>query len=63
MCLSGKEPTCQVGGTNSIPGSGDPLEEEIANRSSIFERIIPWTEKLDGLQSMGVTKSQRQLSN
>ena len=34
-------------------GQEDPLEEEIANHSSVLERIIPWTEELDGLQSMG----------
>ena len=38
-------------------GQEDPLEEEIANHSSVLERIIPWTEELDGLQSMG---SQRE---
>ena len=28
-------------------------EEEIANHSSILAKKIPWTEELDGLQSMG----------
>ena len=28
-------------------------EEEIATHSSILAKKIPWTEELDGLQSMG----------
>ena len=35
-----------------------PLEEEMATFSSILAWEIPWTEEPDGLQSMGVTKSQ-----
>ena len=31
----------------------DPLEEEMATHSSIFACRIPWTEKTDGLQSVG----------
>ena len=31
----------------------DPLEEEMATYSSIFAWEIPWTEKLNRLQSMG----------
>ena len=34
-------------------GQEDPLEEEIASRSSILTWKIPWTEELGGLQSMG----------
>ena len=34
----------------------DPLEEEMATRSSILAWRIPWTEELGGLQSM---ESQR----
>ena len=30
----------------------DPLEEGMATHSSILAWRIPWTEKLDGLQSM-----------
>ena len=37
----------------SIPGSDDPLEEEMATHSSILAWRIPWTEKPGGLQSMG----------
>ena len=31
----------------------DPLEKEVATHSSILAWRIPWTEELDGLQSMG----------
>ena len=33
-------------------GWEDPLEKEMATRSSILAWRIPWTEKLGGLQSM-----------
>ena len=36
-----------------IPGSGDPLEKEMATHSSILAWRIPWTEESGGLQSMG----------
>ena len=42
-------------------GREDPLAEEIATHSSILAWIIPYTEEPGGLQSMRVTKSQRQL--
>ena len=34
-------------------GQENPLEEEMATRSSIFAWRIPWTEEPGGLQSMG----------
>ena len=34
-------------------GQEDPLEEEMATRSSILAWRIPWTEEPGGLQSMG----------
>ena len=34
----------------------DPLEKEVATHSSILAWRIPWTEELDGLQSMGLQK-------
>ena len=34
-------------------GWEDPLEEEMANHSSIFCWIIPWTVEPGGLQSRG----------
>ena len=36
----------------------DPLEEEMANHSSILTWKIPWAEEPGRLQSKGVTKSQ-----
>ena len=35
-----------------------PLEKKMATHSSILTWKIPWTEKPDGLQSMGSPKSQ-----
>ena len=43
-------------------GWEDALEEEMATHSSILTWKIPWTEKPDGLQSMGSQKSQTRLS-
>ena len=40
----------------------EPLEEEMANYSSILAWKIPWTEQFGGLQSMGVAESQTRLS-
>ena len=34
-------------------GQEDPLEEEMATRSSILALKIPWTEEPGGLQSTG----------
>ena len=39
----------------------DPLEEGMATHPSILAWRIPWTEEPDGLQSMGVAKSQTRL--
>ena len=47
----------------SIPGLGDPVEEDIATPSSIYAWRIPWTEEPGGLQSMGPQKSQIRLGN
>ena len=64
--LSSKESVCNagdLGDTGSIPGSGDPLEEEMATHSSILAGKIPRTEDSDGLQVYRVTKSQILLSD
>ena len=37
----------------SLGGGEDSLEEEMATHNSILAWEIPWTEKLDRLQSMG----------
>ena len=52
-----KNPRANAGDLDSIPGSGDPLEKEMATHSSILVWRIPWTEEPGGLQS-GVGKSQ-----
>ena len=41
----------------------DSLEKEMATCSSILAWEIPWTEEPGGLQSMGLQKSQIQLSD
>ena len=49
-----------------VPSLGmkeDPLEKEMAAHSSILAWDIPWTEEPGRLQSMGLQKSQTQLSN
>ena len=43
-------------------GWEDPLKEEMAIYSSMLAWEIPWTEEPGGLQSMGLQKSQIQLS-
>ena len=44
-----KESTCKAGEPGSIPGSGRPLEEEMATHSSILAWRIPWTEEIGSL--------------
>ena len=48
-----KNPPANAGDMGSIPGSGGPLEEEMATYSSILAWEIPWTEGPGRLQSMG----------
>ena len=61
VSVSGKEPTCQCRRLKRCRfqslGREDPLEEEVATRSSILAWKIPWTEKPGGLQSMGLQRS------
>ena len=52
----GKEPACSAADTgrhgfSPSLGREDPLEEEMANYSSILAWGIPWTEEPVGLQS------------
>ena len=42
--------------TRSIPGLGNPLEEDLATPSSVLDWKIPWTEEPGGLQSMGLQR-------
>ena len=44
-------------------GQEGPLEKEVATHSSILVQEIPRTEDPGGLQSMGLQKSQTQLSD
>ena len=56
VAISGWNPPTNAGDTrneSSIPGSEDPLEEEMAAYSNILAWRIPGTEEPGGLQSMG----------
>ena len=48
-----KESARKVGDLGWIPGSEDPLEEEMATHSTILAWRIPWTKEPGGLQFMG----------
>ena len=52
----GKETACNAGDLGSIPGSGRPLEEEMATHSSILAWRIPWTKEPAELQFMGLQR-------
>ena len=43
-------------GTQVQSLGSDPLEKVMATHSSILVWRIPWTEELDGLQSMGLQR-------
>ena len=43
-------------------GQQDLLEEEMATHSSILAWVIPWTEELGGLQSMGSQRVRHDLA-
>ena len=47
--------------TGSIPGSGRPLEKEMATHSSMLAWTVPWTEEPGELWSRGSQKSQTRL--
>ena len=51
------------GHVGSILGQEDPLEEEMVTHSTILAWKVPWTEKPDELQSMGLQKSPTGLSH
>ena len=48
-------PTMQETGLQSL-GQEDPLEKEMATRSSTLAWKIPWTEEPGSLQSMGLQR-------
>ena len=49
-----KNPPANAGDAGSIPGSEDPLEEEMTTCASILAWEITWTEEPGGLQSLGL---------
>ena len=54
--LIGKESACNSGAAgdmSSIPGSDDPLEQDMATHPSTLAWRIAWTEEPGGLQSIG----------
>ena len=58
--LDGKEPACNVGDLDSIPGLGGSPGE--GNGYPLLAWRYPWTEEPGGLQS-GVAKSPTRLSD
>ena len=61
-----KNPPASAGASGDaglIPESGRSLEKEMATHSSSLAWEIPWTEKPDGIQSMGSQNSQTGLSD
>ena len=50
--LSNKEYACNAGDWVQSLGREDPLEKGMASHFSILTWRIPWTEELDGLQSI-----------
>ena len=44
-------------------GWEDTLEKKMATHSSVLAWRIPWTEEAGGVQSMGLQKSQTELSD
>ena len=59
--LSGKKSACDAGGFQEAEvrssGQEDPLEKEMATKSSILAWEIPWTKEAGGLQSIGSQKN------
>ena len=51
-------PALNAGDWGLIPGSGRPLEKEMATQYSILAWSIPWMEDPGRLESMGVAKSR-----
>ena len=56
--LDGKASACNAGDLGSILGWEGPLEKEIAAHSNILTWKIPWTVEPNGLQSMGLQKTE-----
>ena len=61
MALVAKNPPASAGDIRdlgSIPGSEDPLKEEMATHSSILAWRITWTKEPGQLQSMGLNMTE-----
>ena len=54
----GKNPPANAGRAGLIPGSGCPLEKEMATHANILAWEIPRTEEPDGATVHGAAKSQ-----
>ena len=48
-----KNPPTNATDAGSVLGQEDPLEKEMATRSSVLAWEIPWTEEPGGLPSLG----------
>ena len=60
----GQESACIAGDLSSIPGLGGSSGKKKWQPTPVFfPGESPWTEEPGGLQSMGVTESQTQLSD
>ena len=57
-----KNPPANAVDLDLIPGSGRPPGEGNSNCYSTFTCEIPWTEKPDGLQFMGLQRVQHDLA-
>ena len=51
-----KKSTCNAADPGLIPGSGGPLEKEMATHSSILAWRIPWTSEPGRVQSKGLQR-------
>ena len=59
-----KNPSAKAGDVASLPGSGRPLEKEMATNSSILAWRVPWTEEPGGVHGvMEELNKTYQLSN
>ena len=52
----GKESSCNAGDLSSVPGSGNPMEKEMATHSRILAWEIPWTDDVHGIAELDITK-------
>ena len=60
--MANNQPAVQETQVQSL-GQEDPLEKGMATHSSILAWEIPWTEKPGRLKSVGLQKSESQLSS